>query len=210
MTLFFAFGVDMGNLRKDVVPRAKMQALIKSWNKQLVSTKDVSLEFLGFYRHTGNFLFEAHGNDQVERVVKALAQTETLPVFAVFPKDKFLSCLRLLRKALLQAPSILPGRRWTPGLVMDVSPRGGVPPTPFSDEKAVFSAIGLPRIRLAWKGDILGKNGQTLDRTKREGGWGALSDRMRKAAGGVWTARSISSIEGLAELNMHKAFPREL
>lgn len=208
MTLFFAFGVDMGNLRKDVRPRARMEELIRSWNKQLASTENVSLEFLGFYRHTGNFLFEAHGNDQVERIVKALAQTEALPVFAVFPKDEFLSCLGLLRKALLQMPRTPPGRRWTPGLVMDVSPKGGIPPTPFSDEKAGFSAFGLPRIRVAWKGDILAKNGQTLDRTKREGGWGALSDRMKQAAGGMWTARSISSIEGLVESSMSKALLR--
>ena len=198
----------MGNLRKDVMPRARMEELIRSWNKQLASTENVSLEFLGFYRHTGNFLFEAHGNDQVERIVKALAQTEALPVFAVFPKDEFLSCLELLRKALFQTPRTPPGRRWTPGLVMDVSPKGGIPPTPFSDEKADFSAFGLPRIRVAWKGDILAKNGQTLDRTKREGGWGALSDRMKQAAGGMWTARSISSIEGLVESSMSKALLR--
>ena len=52
MALFFAFGVDMGNLRKNVMPRAKMQGLIRSWNEQLASTENVSLEFLGFYRHT--------------------------------------------------------------------------------------------------------------------------------------------------------------
>lgn len=200
MTLFFAFGVDMGNLRKDVMPRARMQELIRSWNKQLASTESVSIEFLGFYRHTGNFLFEAHGNDQLERVIKILAQTEALPVFAVFPKDEFLSCLGLLRRALLQTLETQQERRWTPGLVMDVSPKGGIPPTPFVDEKAVFGAFGLPRIRVAWKGDILAKNGQTLDKTKREGGWGALSDRMKQAAGGIWTARSISSIEGLVQI----------
>lgn len=200
MTLFFAFGVDMGNLRKNVVPRARMQALTKNWNKQLASAKIIPVEFVGFYRQTGNFLCEVHGNDQLEEVVKAIAQTEELPVFAVFPAEEFLSCLRLVRKALLQAPSFLPGRRWTPGLVMDVSPKGGVPPTPFSDEKAAFSDIGLPRMRLAWKGDILARNGKTLDKTKREGGWGALSSRMRQAAGGVWTARSISSIEGLVQI----------
>ena len=208
MPLFFAFGVDMGNLRKDVMPRARMEELIRSWNKQLASTESVSLEFLGFFRHTGNFLVGAHGNDQVESIAKTLAQAEALPVFAVFPKDEFLSCLGLLRKALFQTPRTPPGRRWTPGLVMDVSPKGGIPPTPFSDEKAGFSAFGLPRIRVAWKGDILAKNGQTLDRTKREGGWGALSDRMKQAAGGMWTARSISSIEGLVESSMSKALLR--
>jgi len=210
VALFFAFGVDMGNLRKDVMPRARMEELIRSWNKRLASTENVSLEFLGFYRHTGNFLLEAHGNDQIERVVKALAQTETLPVFAVFPKDEFISCLGLLRRALLQTPGTIPGRRWTPGLVLDVSPKGGTPPTPFADEKAVFGAFGLARIRVAWKGDILAKNGLTLDKTKREGGWGALSDRMKQAAGGMWTARSISSIEGLVELTMPKALLRGL
>ena len=86
----------MGNLRKDVMPRVRMQALIKIWNQQLASTENVSLEFLGFYRHTGNFLFEAHGNEKLERVVKVLAQTEALPALAVFPKDQFLSCLSLL------------------------------------------------------------------------------------------------------------------
>lgn len=208
MTLFFAFGVDMGNLRKDVMPRVRMQELIRSWNKQLVSTESASLTFLEYYRHTGNFLFEARGNDQLEKVIKVLAQTEALPIFAVFPKDEFLSCLGLLRRALLQTPEAQPDRRWTPGLVMNVSPKGDIPPTPFSDEKAVFGAFGLPRIRVAWKGDILARNGRTLDKTKREGGWGALSDRMKQAAGGMWTARSISSIEGLVASSMSKSLLR--
>lgn len=93
MTLFFAFGVDMGNLRKDVMPRARMQELIRSWNKQLASTESVSLEFLGFYRHTGNFLFEAHGNDQLERVTRPLLKQRHCPFSRYSPRTSFFLAL---------------------------------------------------------------------------------------------------------------------
>jgi hypothetical protein len=68
---------------------------------------------------------------------------------------------------------------------------------PFSDEKAWFGAFAIPRIRIAWKGDVLNPQGNTLDNTQREGGWGSLSERMKKVAGGLWTARSLKSVEGL-------------
>lgn len=204
MTIFFAFGLDLGNLRRNVLPRPRTEELIESWNKRLASTAKVRLEFVGSYRHTGNFLLECNTDVTVERVGKILSETEVLPIFAVFPKDEFLSSLGELRKALLQTPRPIQGRKWTAGLVMNVSPQGGIPAIPFSDEKAAFSAFGLPRIRAAWKGDILDSRGKTLDRTKREGGWGAISNRMKHAAGGMWTARSMSSIEGLVERNSSK------
>jgi hypothetical protein len=107
--------------------------------------------------------------------------------------------LKSALRALNQAPRVIPGRRWTPGIVMDSNLKGGIPPMPPSDEKAVFGEFAVPRIRIVWKGDVLSETDNKLDNTQREGGWGAVSNRMKQVAGGIWTARAMSSIEGIVK-----------
>jgi hypothetical protein len=46
------------------------------------------------------------------------------------------------------------------------------------------------------KRDILTPEG-TLDRTRRLSGWGAIASTVEAQAGGLWTARSLSTVRGL-------------
>ncbi len=62
-----------------------------------------------------------------------------------------------------------------------------------------FSTFACPRVRGAWKLDLLSGDGRTLDWTRREGGWGAAAQLMKDLDGGDWTARSLSSLSGMAK-----------
>lgn len=41
--------------------------------------------------------------------------------------------------------------------------------------------------------------GGTLDRERRDGGWGAVSGDVSRAVGEVWTARSLRTVIGTLE-----------
>ena len=198
--LFLAFGVDIGNVGCLKGQRPSTDALIAEWNKKLSHAREFRLAFIGSYTQTGNYVLQASQAEGLERIVEILAQHVRSHKFAVFSCVEFVSALDPIRRALQQTPSPIPGRRWTPGIVMDLNSTGGIPPTPRSDEKVAFGSFAVPRIRTAWKGDVLDPEGDTLDRTEREGGWGSLSERMRTVAGGVWTARSMRSVEGIVSV----------
>lgn len=197
MSLFLAFGVDIGNVGRLKNQRPPTDALIAEWNKKLSHAREFRLAFIGSYAQTGNYVLQASQAEGLERIVEILAQHIRSHNFAVFSCVEFVSAFDPVRYALQRTPSSIPGRRWTPGIVMDLNPTGGIPPRPRSDEKAAFGSFAVPRIRTAWKGDILSSQEDALDRKQREGGWGALSERMKAAAGGVWTARSMKSVEGI-------------
>jgi hypothetical protein len=192
-----AFGLNIGNVGRIQTPRPSTEVLLDNWNKRLLSSREVRLAFVGAYYHTGNYVLEAPQSERLERIVETLTRYVPWHKFAVFHYAEFVTVLKPIRLELKRAPSTVPGRRWTSGIVMDVNPNGRIPPTPSSDEKAWFGAFAVPRIRIAWKGDVLNAQGNTLDNTQREGGWGSLSERMKKVAGGLWTARSLKSVEGI-------------
>ena len=149
------------------------------------------------YGHTGNYVLRTPGPEYLESIIAVLVRYIPTHKFVVFDYTKFLVVFDPIRRALTQMPPAIPGRRWTPGIVMDMNPHGRIPPTPVSDEKCRFGSFAVPRVRTAWKGDILDSQEDKLDNTQREGGWGSLSDRMKKVTGGTWTARSMKSIEGI-------------
>jgi len=178
-------------------PRPSDKVLWDHWNKKLSSSRDVRLAFVGSYAHTGNYVLQASQPEQLGRIVEVLARHIQSHQFVVFTYAEFIATLEPFRRALKQTPPAVLGRRWTPGIVMDVNPNGRIPPIPASDEKAWFGSFAIPRIRTAWKGDILKAHEDVLDNTQREGGWGNLSARMKKIAGGMWTARSMKSVGGI-------------
>src|SRR5437773_2552503 len=179
---FLVFGVDIGNVGRLKSPRPSTDALMANWNRSLSNAYEFHLAFAGSYAHTGNYVLGASQAVKVEHIVGILLLHVRSNKFAVFDYAEFASVLDLIRRALQQAPPQIPGRRWTPGIVMDLNPDGGVPPIPRSDEKAAFGSFAVPRIRAAWKGDVLSNRGNTLETTQREGGWGSLSERMKAAA----------------------------
>ncbi len=97
-------------------------------------------------------------------------------------------------------PAVAGARRATPGAVMDLDPRAGLPPTPPPSDGFAFDAFALPRVRGAWKLDVTTPDGRTLDSRpeRREGGWGKLSTVMKRH-GGRWTARAMSTLDGVAD-----------
>jgi hypothetical protein len=198
MNIFFAFGIDMGNLGRKQAPRLNMDALLRDWNRTLAANR-YPVKFVRSYRHTGNFLLQASEEESIERVAGALTVLPLSPAFAVFQQEDFLVFLSSAHHALKQTPRVISGRRWTPGVVMDTNLKAGIPPVPPSDERVAFGEFAVPRIRIAWKGDVLSETGNKLDSAQREGGWGALSNRMKQIAGGMWTARSMSTVEGIVQ-----------
>jgi hypothetical protein len=89
MNIFFAFGIDMGNLGRKQAPRLSMGTLLRDWNRALAANS-YPVKFLGSYRHTGNFLLQASESESLERVVGALAALPSSPVFAVFQHESFI------------------------------------------------------------------------------------------------------------------------
>jgi len=195
MNLYLAFGLDIGNVGRARATRPPTKALIADWNKRLLSSGEVHLQFVNAYAHTGNYVVRASTSDRVENIMALLVRCIPTYKFAVFDYMEFLAVLNPIRRALKQAPPAVSGRRWTAGIVMDTNHNGRIPLIPASDAKAWFGSFAVPRIRTAWKGDILDSQEDKLDNAQREGGWGSLSDRMRKVAGGTWTARSMKSVE---------------
>jgi hypothetical protein len=126
-------------------------------------------------------------------------QQEQAGGFAVFGVKEFLAWLASL-KAAINVPAVAGARRATPGAVMDLDPRAGLPPTPPPSDGFAFDAFALPRVRGAWKLDVTTPDGRTLDSRPelREGGWGKLSTVMKRH-GGRWTARAMSTLDGVAD-----------
>lgn len=200
MSLYLAFGLNVGNVGRMIVSRPSTKVLLRSWNQHLSTSQKVRLEFSAAYGYTGNYVLRAPRSEDLDGIVATLAQYVPTHRFVVFPHTEFLTALDLMRRALIQLPPAVPGRRWTSGLVMDFNPHGGIPPVPPSDDKSRFGLCAIPRIRIAWKGDVLDSQKDKLDRLQREGGWGNLSARMQKVAGGIWTARSMKSVDGIVAI----------
>jgi hypothetical protein len=197
MSLYLVFGLDIGNVGRANASRPSTKTLLMDWNQRLSFSREVRLEFRNAFAHTGNYVLRAVKPEDLSSIIAVLIRYIPTHKFVVFGYGEFLAVLGLINRALALMPSAIVGRRWTPGIVMDINPHGGIPPTPVSDEKARFGPFAVPRIRIAWKGDILDSQEDKLDNTQREGGWGNLSDRMKKLAGGIWTARSMKSVKGI-------------
>jgi len=205
MGIYVAFGVNIGNLGREKSGRSSQLELVHIWNSQL-SINECGIHFLDFFFSTGNYVLRSNNDQSLKEVSNLLVTLIPDRKFAAFDFTQFNKLLEPIRVALSQSPSPLPGKRWTPGLVMDTDPAGEVPPLPTSDDRVAFGAYGVPRIRIAWKADRLDLEGERLQRTHkaREGGWGTLSTRMRQFGGGTYTARSLKTIEGLMEVcNSH-------
>lgn len=197
MNLYLAFGLDIGNVGRANASRPSTKTLLMDWNKRLSFSREVNLKFVNAYAHTGNYVLQASMSEQLGNIMAVLDRFIPTYKFAVFGYMEFLAVLDPIRRALRQTSPAVSGRRWTPGIMMDTNPNGRIPLIPPSDAKAWFGSFAVPRIRTAWKGDILDSQEDKLDNAQREGGWGSLSDRMRKVASGTWTARSMKSVEGV-------------
>ncbi len=177
--------------------KVDMAALVAAWAGRL-QERAQPLSCVAYFGHSGNYLLDSTEDLSVSEVSRILRDTLGT-IAAVFRAEDFAEWLGTLHKTLA-APALAPlGRRPTRGVVMDVQPEGGLPPKPSSSEKLIFGDFARPRIRDAWKMDILRADGKGLDPRKREGGWGIVAEAMNRARQGDWTARSLRTLDGLAD-----------
>ena len=121
MSLYLAFGLDIGNVGRAKAPRPPTKALLAGWNQRLSSSREVRLEFVDAYAQTGNYVLQASQPEPLEHIIAVLTRYAPSHKFAVFHYTEFLAVLDPIRRALKQTPPAVPGRRWTPGVVMDIN-----------------------------------------------------------------------------------------
>lgn len=195
-TQFVLFGVNLGNIGGRG-PRTPMVELCKKWNMACSQSQPV-LHVLPGFGHTGNFLLTAEKECTQSFILVQLTR-QTGGQFAVFTAEGFLKWLNQLKIALASTPNLPFGRRATPGVVMDLDVNGGIPRSLPQNEKRQYSSFAIPRVLGVWKFDILTEDGRRLENQRREGGWGSISIEMKKHCGGTWTARALSTLNGLAK-----------
>ena len=189
---FVLFEVGRANVG-DAGKRQRVSELLAEWNAALVGS---GVRLTGSVGHTGNYIAEAEGGMTAADI--AVRFRELGVRVAVFGAGEFLAWVALTRTAFTQNPETPPGRRPTPGVVMNLDSSGRVPPLLPSSERMLSAPIAGPRVRGVWKLDVLREDGKALDRTKREGGWGAVAEAIRRQRDGEWTARSMRTINRLA------------
>ena len=193
-TRFVLFEVGRANVG-DARARPPMSELLRQWNAALARDGVVLVGSVG---HTGNYIAEASKASSPAALGDLFRERFVVKV-ATFELADFLTWATAAQTSLCALPSAPSGRRPTAGVVMDLDPEGGVPLQPASGEKVMFAPFAVPRVRGVWKMDVLRADGRGLDRTKREGGWGSISDKMMRRQGGLWTARSMRTIRLLAK-----------
>jgi hypothetical protein len=182
-----AFAVNVGNLGRRHRPRLIMSELVPRLNATLCSESDL-VRVLDFFGHTGNFVLACETTpDKAAQRLAGLLQTPC----TVVAVETVQSCAAAARS--FAPPTAKLGIQWTPGAVFRVSgPEASTAPRA---PNAVFRGLNGAML-LAWKEDQLDAQGR-LDKDRRSGGWGALSSAVTAELGGVWTARSISTLEGV-------------
>jgi hypothetical protein len=202
VSIYFAFGVNIGNLSRHGTKRIPMKEWIPSLNERL-RKQDEPIEIVDSFRHTGNFLLHVGQIDEVE-LRMALEKSLKTPV-AIVSLHSLNSFLNLLEG--MQAPNPRPGYRWTPGLVFQVHRNSHTKQIfdkeIFDTDRARFNRIASTTVA-AWKLDCLDEYGK-LDRDKRNGGWGAAAKDVSDKFGGVWTGRSLSTVIGTVKLTTNES-----
>lgn len=189
MAIYAVFAVGVGNLGEARKPRRLMVEWLELMNMHL-SLGHPSVRIVGFFGHTGNFLADSVSNDleQVTTRFKGLLSTE----WVVLPIEDVVIALAAL--ANVSEPQGEHGVRWTLGLAFHEASAvtwRSLETTP----RAVLWTVSPCTIGL-WKRDNLNQDG-ILDRIRRGGGWGAISDDIERQIGGRWTARSCRTVKGL-------------
>jgi hypothetical protein len=149
-----------------------------------------SVRIVSFFGHTGNFLAHSESTnlDEVTARFRRLLETD----WVVRPIDDVRVALTALDD--ISEPKDEAGIRWTLGLAFHGGNGIGCD-TVATTPRAVLWKISPCTIGV-WKRDNLGAH-ETLDRDRRGGGWGAISDDVERQLGGQWTARSRRTVDGL-------------
>jgi hypothetical protein len=185
-----ALGVNIGNISRGKRLREPMVSRCDRINRTL-ARKNADLRVIGFYRHTGNLVIET-ATLQHPQAAEVLSEADGSTWMAVPEAD--------LRKAVQEVRNMPPpereaGVRWTPGVAFAVTkPAGG---SITSAAKVRLRSLDLNTVA-AWKRDRITDRGR-LDNKMREGGWGSVSGAVAEQTNSQWTARSLTTLEGVLE-----------
>lgn len=199
MPIYAAFGIGVGNLGHGA-PRRPMARWVEMLNAEL-SHGYPSVRVIGSFGHTGNFLADSLSTDLQEVTDRFGRALDT--DWVVRPIDDVRAALTAL--ARVAEPRYEMGIRWTSGVAFHGG-RG----IEFGSVARTAGAIiwkVSPQIIGVWKRDHLDTNG-TLDRGRRGGGWGKISQDIETQLGGRWTARSRRTVEGLVKKTGEKQAAR--
>jgi hypothetical protein len=189
---YIAFGLNVGNLGRASGKRIPMREWVKRINHKLESS-DSGTRVVAWYGHTGNLVIDAGSAPALIRsqLSKAAGGTDFVVLAAA-------EVARLVEKAeSLRAPTQVPGTRWTRGLVFCLD--GGTVGTATCHDGPLGRLIRVsPLALMACKRDILDDT-RRLDRTRRQGGWGAVATLAGRQYGGRWTARSLRTVIGVVQ-----------
>ncbi len=190
-----ALGVNIGNLGRQKTRREPMLARCDRINRNL-ARENADLRVIGFYRHTGNLVLRTT-TLQPAQAAEILSKTDG-GIWMTMSEASMRKRVREVHK--LRAPEGERGIRWTPGLAFAVTKPRSVEST--SSAKVRLRSIDLRTIAV-WKRDRITERGR-LDSKMREGGWGAVSVMIADQTNSQWTARSLTTLEGVLDRTRSK------
>ncbi len=180
-----AFAVNIGNIGRASFRPVLMDGWLHELNGRL---RGDSVRFIDYFGHTGNFVVDCReGSGYAARRLSELLDTPCVAISTGALKK----CIDTVER--LPCPPTESGIRWTPGALFLVAGFANGESLE-SVHRAAFRRIG-DTVVAAWKRDVVTAAGR-LDRGRRLGGWGALSQAVGRQLGGVWTARSLSTLRG--------------
>ncbi len=189
MEIYIAFGVGIGNFSSR---RKRVEDYVRETNQRL-ALLPTATRVVDWFHSTGNFVVQTPKTNRSE-IADELSLALGVPC-TVLTRDEVTLCIAAADKASTPPPEA--GVRWTKGIAFRVRGRSGtldLKPTPH----AVFFPVNRYAVGVTKKDRLMDSG--VLDKDERGGGWGAVSEDVSKVAGGIWTARSLSRIEGLVKL----------
>ncbi len=189
MGIYITFGVGISNYS----PRRKRTEDFVRETNQRLALLPTPTRVVDWFHSTGNFVVQTPKTNRWE-IADELSLALGLPC-AVLTGDEVALCIAIANKASSPPPET--GIRWTKGIAFKVKGR----PCTFDlkpTSRAVFFHVNRYAVGVIKK-DRLTDSG-ALDKDDRAGGWGAVSEDVSKAVGGMWTARSLVRIESLVNL----------
>jgi len=184
--IYISFGVGIGSFSSR---RKRTEDYVRETNERL-ALQATPTRVIDWYHSTGNFVVQTPKTNRSE-IADELSLALGVPC-TVLTTDEVASCILLADKASI--PPVQTGIRWTKGIVFKARGKpctSDLKPTP----RAEFFRISGFAVGAIKKDSLTSR--EVLDKDDRAGGWGAVSDDVSKAVGGIWTARSLQRIEGI-------------
>ena len=186
--MMVALAVNIGNLGPMSPARRPMADLVRTLDAAFHG-RGGRIRVVDFFAHTGNFLVDAV--DRPGHVAQTLGRLLGTPC-ALVPVARVARAIAAAQA--LPQPAKETGHRWTPGVVFHVT--GSASAIPLKDTPVARLRRLDETTILALKRDVEDARGR-LDKKRRGGGWGAVSSAVGGQVGGVWTARSASTLDGV-------------